>query len=202
LWTKQQFTDQYRNRISGTLERLANLSDIAGPKFVFAHVMAVHPPYVFGPNGEAIGQATRVELDEGNVGLRDVEIQSYCDQMTYINHLALEMVDGILKNSAIKPVIILQGDHGSGIYMDWQSAKKACFDERKSILSAYYFPDHQTDLLYPSITPVNNFRVVLNQYFGANLPLLEDKNYFSTLGNPYNLIDVTNQSGICPFEKN
>ena len=34
-------------------------------------------------------------------------------------------------------------------------------------------------LLYPSISPVNTFRVVLNSYFGENLPLLEDKSYYA-----------------------
>jgi hypothetical protein len=33
-------------------------------------------------------------------------------------------------------------------------------------------------ILYPSISPVNSFRVVLDSYFAQNLPLLEDQSYF------------------------
>ena len=34
-------------------------------------------------------------------------------------------------------------------------------------------------LLYPSITPVNTFRLVFNCYFGASYPLQEDITYWS-----------------------
>jgi len=33
--------------------------------------------------------------------------------------------------------------------------------------------------MYPQITPVNSFRVLLTQYFGQKLPLLKDVSYFS-----------------------
>jgi hypothetical protein len=48
------------------------------------------------------------------------------------------------------------------------------------ILNAYFFPGKQAkDLLYPTISPVNTFRVVLNSYFGERLPLLDDKSYYA-----------------------
>jgi hypothetical protein len=58
-------------------------------------------------------------------------------------------------------------------------------------LSAYYFPDQNYQALYPGITPVNSFRVVLNTYFGAKLPLLPDRNYFSTWSHPFEFVEVT-----------
>ena len=62
-----------------------------------------------------------------------------------------------------------------------------------SILNAYYFSDQKYDKLYPEITPVNTFRVIFDQYFGADLPLLEDKNYFSLWNTPYEFIEVTDK---------
>jgi hypothetical protein len=41
-------------------------------------------------------------------------------------------------------------------------------------------------LIYDSISPVNSFRVVLNKYFGASYPLLEDIAYYSIYQDPYN----------------
>ena len=60
-----------------------------------------------------------------------------------------------------------------------------------TILNAYYLPGH-ADALYPSISPVNSFRVALNEYFDASLPLLEDVNYNSPAGEPYNYQVVPN----------
>ena len=45
-----------------------------------------------------------------------------------------------------------------------------------------------TSRLYASITPVNSFRVVLNEYFGTELPLLPDRNYVL---DSYEVVDVT-----------
>ena len=33
--------------------------------------------------------------------------------------------------------------------------------------------------LYPAISPVNSFRLIFNEYFGANYPLLPDQTYIS-----------------------
>ena len=40
---------------------------------------------------------------------------------------------------------------------------------------------------------LNSFRIVLNQYFEASLPLLDDRLYYSTKENYYKLEDVTGQ---------
>jgi len=48
-----------------------------------------------------------------------------------------------------------------------------------AILNAYYFPDNDYSLLYPEISPVNSFRVILNKYFKTGLSLLKDDAYNS-----------------------
>jgi hypothetical protein len=40
-------------------------------------------------------------------------------------------------------------------------------------------PGKGRDDFYPSISPVNTFRVIFNNYFGTNLPLLKDQTYNS-----------------------
>jgi hypothetical protein len=57
-------------------------------------------------------------------------------------------------------------------------------------LNAIHLPTGETGL-YPGITPVNTFRVVFNQVFGAELPLLEDRVLFSQYSRPYDFQDVT-----------
>jgi hypothetical protein len=46
-------------------------------------------------------------------------------------------------------------------------------------LTAIYLPGKNNEGLYSQITPVNIFRVILNDYFDAKLPLLEDHSYYS-----------------------
>jgi hypothetical protein len=48
---------------------------------------------------------------------------------------------------------------------------------RMSILNAYYVNEQAKQDLYPTITPVNTFRVIFNHYFGTTYPLLEDLSY-------------------------
>jgi hypothetical protein len=51
-------------------------------------------------------------------------------------------------------------------------------NNRNANLNAYYLPKGYKDL-YDSITPVNSFRIILNEYFGASYPLLPDITYES-----------------------
>jgi len=199
VWLDQIFAQSYRARITGAFEQLQQLPASTSPKLVFAHIMAAHPPYVFGPNGEVEDEnSVSVQKDFAGVDMRDVRVAMMGRQITYINRLLIETVDAILRNSPTEPVIILQGDHGSGIYMDWRSAENTCFDERKAIFNAYYLPGETTGALYETITPVNTFRVVFNHYFSASLPLLEDRNFYNIWERPYDTIEVTGQHGRCP----
>jgi len=63
------------------------------------------------------------------------------------------------------------------------------FKERFGIINAYYFPDGKYNNLYNDITPINSFRIILNQYFKEDFSLLEDKNYYSEYN--YVFFDVT-----------
>ena len=45
---------------------------------------------------------------------------------------------------------------------------------RHGILNAYYFPDGGYKVLYDSISPVNNFRILFKHYFGVDFNLLDD----------------------------
>jgi hypothetical protein len=76
----------------------------------------------------------------------------------------------------------------------WKDPARTDFQECMSILNAYYFPDRDYGHLYDSITPVNTFRIILSQYFGADFGLLKDEAFFSTANSPYKFIDVTDKT--------
>jgi len=185
----------HRERILYALDQLKNMPSVSGPKFVLAHLISPHPPFIFGPHGEEIEHEVEYSISDGSeyAGPPEEYIRLYRDQLTHLNTLLEEAIDEILAKSSTPPIIILQGDHGGGALLDWASAEKTCLRERLSILNAYYLPGNDSQQLDPSITPVNSFRVILNAYFGANLSRLEDRSYFSTLARPYDFIDVTDE---------
>jgi hypothetical protein len=107
-------------------------------------------------------------------------------------------VDGILSNSNQPPIIILQADHGPGANTNLFDFQDTCHLERSAILNAYFFPDQGYELLDQGISPVNSFRVILNQFFGTNLALLDNFTYYSYWDDPFHFIDVTDSlNGPC-----
>ena len=92
-----------------------------------------------------------------------------------------------MANRESSPIIILQADHGP--VHAWTSPTTDEYRIRRfRILNAYY---PAMDGLYESITPVNTFRLIFNEYFGGNYEMLDDVNYMLTGGKSYEFFDVT-----------
>jgi hypothetical protein len=172
--------------------QLARIPMIEGPKFVFVHIISPHPPFVFDADGNALTTDRSYTLGDGEgfLGTPEEYRNGYIGQLQYVNKMILQAIDAILASST-SPVIILQGDHGSGSLLDEKSMKDSCMYERTSILNAYYMPDGRTQSLYPSITPVNTFRILFNTYLGTDFSPLPDRTYYSPWINPYDFIEVT-----------
>ncbi len=203
LFPNAKERDPYTMSRERTLYLFDTLPDIAAdsaPTFTFAHVLAPHPPFVFGPDGEDVSpRETHYLLSDGTVFQAyypGVEYApGYRAQVAYVIKRVEQAVDKILANSPEPPIIIIQSDHGSGSKLDTEDLSKSDVHERMSILNAYYLPgkEGQNAGLYDTITPVNSFRIVFNAYLGAQLPLLPDRNYFSTWTFPFTFTDVTDQ---------
>lgn len=184
-----------RVKIRFAFDQLKEIPNLPGPKFVFVHIIAPHPPFVFDAQGNDINlqrpyNPSDAEGFTGNLA----EYQSlYIQQLQFVNSQIIDSIRVILSTSSSPPIIIIQGDHGSGSLLKNSSIKESCMYERTSILNAYYMPQGKTDLLYPDITPVNSFRVVFNTYFETEYPLLADQTYFSPYVNPYDFVDITDQ---------
>ncbi len=184
-----------RDRTLFILEALAELPEREGPNFIFAHIVAPHPPFVFGPDGEARNPDAPFTYYDGSdfleaVGDRDEYIQGYRDQLEFLNKGLERTIEAILIGSERPPIIILQADHGPGAYLNWESVSDTNLAERTNILNAYYWPEAEGDDLYPSISPVNSFRLLLNAYFGERYDLLDDRTYFSPSNRPYHFTEV------------
>ncbi|HMD90958.1 MAG TPA: hypothetical protein VKF38_17510 [Anaerolineaceae bacterium] len=127
---------------------------LPGKKFVYLHVPAPHSPYVVDPNG--------------NFAPTSDPIVGYTNQIQYLNNRIIPIIRDIIKKSKNPPIIVIQADHG------WVNDPN-----RVDILNAYYLPNGGNKQIYPTITPVNTFRIIFNTYFGANIGLLKDESFYS-----------------------
>jgi hypothetical protein len=189
--------DRHRAFIRSAFENLDSVPELPNPKFVFAHILAPHPPFVFGPNGEPVNPPYPYNDADGSelLNMHKIDKQQYkslyIGQLRYINGRVLEAVDSIVRRSSRPPIIIVQGDHGSRMNVDWDSQAKTDLREPFSILNAYLVPARVRRRLYDTITPVNSFRVLLSELFEADYPLLPDRSYFATFGQPLRFTEVT-----------
>ena len=190
--------DTHRHYILSSFSMLQKTPLLDGDYFIYAHIIAPHPPFVFDENGVPLPHNEPFKLADANHFIKDHSrknyIAGYRQQIQYVNTLVLETVDIILNQSKTPPIIILQGDHGPGAYLHWGSLEKTLPAERFSMLNAYYFPDQDYSRLYPSISPINSFRVILDQFFGGDYALLPDQHYYSPWGYPFDFTEVTDLS--------
>jgi hypothetical protein len=180
-----------RGFVLGGLKNLSEVPRIPGPKFVFAHIVAPHPPFVITADGSPI-TPERPYLTGDGIGFTDSVDEyrrGYIAQVEFINAQVKTIIDNILAQSP-DAIIIIQGDHGPGSLLDRDSLENSCMHERTSILNAYRFPG-QKSVLYPEVSPVNTFRALFNTYFEADYDLLPDKTYFSPQIHPYEFVDIT-----------
>lgn len=176
LQQKLDYPNQiHRERVLFVLDSLEKIPSISGPKFVFAHIVSPHPPYVFGPNGEVVDHV-------------DDRMDGYRDQIIYLNSRLIPLLKKIIMNSEIPPIIVIQGDHGA-IY--------TVKEERMAIFNAYYLPSGGDRNLYEHITPVNTFRMIFNHYFESDLDILDDISYYSEYDKPYTYTIIEDSRAEC-----
>ncbi|MEM4655045.1 MAG: hypothetical protein QXL34_06125 [Thermosphaera sp.] len=140
--------------VLNTFAQLAEIPtmDWEEPKFIFAHIICPHEPFVFGRNGEEIPFKDRTNWKDKSI---------YLGQYIFITRKVKTLVDKILSKLKRPSVIVIQSDHG---------VRK--FKGADEIFNAYYLPYGGNKLLWNSIDPVDTFRVVFNYYFGARYKYL------------------------------
>jgi hypothetical protein len=171
---------RYRDRTLFVLHSMKNLTRLPGPKFVFIHLVIPHPLFVFGPDGSFTDPSMFMNAD--GIYSQENYYQGYRNQAAYIDDQMVKAVATLLADSPRPPIIVIQGDHGPWLQTGSDQFK---------ILNAYYLPGHN-DLLYPTISPVNTFRLIFDTYLGADYPLLEDTSYASPVPDVFDLSKVPN----------
>jgi len=164
-----------RNFTLDTFKNLTQVPKIRGKKFTFAHILG----------WENIYDGTITNGSE------------YVDRIKVTNMIVEPMVKEILEESDPDPVIVVLSDHGKKPSLDAINrnrstfAKYACY-QNKSLdqdsvdaasytinnFEAFYLPDGGDEILYPDITPINEWRMILNFYFGTDFQRTDDRSYW------------------------
>ncbi len=139
------------------LEVLPEIPLMDGPKFVHAHIITPHPPYLFNPDGTLNENA---EDTPQRIG--------YPSQLDYLQPRILEIMAEIIEKSDTPPIIILEGDHAFGNkYVT-------------SNLLALYLPGEGEEGLYDQMTLINVFPYIFNTYYGTEIPFKPDLSFTHT----------------------
>ena len=173
--TGENFRKREYSRAWYNFRALEDVSkEVDSPKFVLAHFLVPHGPFVLDRNGRY------VSLDVQSTRTRE---RNYLEQVMWLNKKLTDFVNRRLDVPKKKrPVIILQSDEGpyEGEPTRWSQRPRLKVLYRKFFtLNAMYLPgvNVKRSGLYPTISSVNTFRLLFNLYFDARLPLLRDENY-------------------------
>ncbi|MGH2660277.1 MAG: hypothetical protein ACRDHS_11580 [Actinomycetota bacterium] len=188
----ETFEREQHERVLFQFREIEEISRLPEPTFTFAHFTLPHPPYVFDARGTFVSRQDSVDMGR---------VRAYIEQLRFTNLRIDELVAELLVGpDETDPIVVIQSDEGpepvraeaSEAEYRWDRAPLADLQEKLRILNAYYLPGVGSEQLYPSISPVNTFRLILSSYFGADLPLLPDRTWvFQDQGHPYRYTEVT-----------
>mgnify|MGYP001173719887 CR=1 FL=1 len=162
-------------------QALRRVRELAPPYFVYAHVIAPHPPMRFDPAcGKRIVTPDLKEWKPENRA-------AFVDQIKCVNRQLEVVVSDILKQDR-NAIIIIQSYHGSafrgqfapGADTDWDAAQTA---ERLGVLNAMKVPPACADSARQVKSLVNTFVVVLSCIHGTPPRLLPDRHFITPYDN-------------------
>jgi hypothetical protein len=168
-------------------ETLASLAREPGPKFVFAHFVPPHHPYLFDRDGRVLRNANLSNQFEFQKKLWE-DRQAYVDQLVFVSRKVEQAIGRLIADSKRSPAILLLSDHGPNLRDGVEGGEYNRL--RLASLSAVRLPGAPADSLPEGISNVNLLRVVLGRLFDAGLPTLPDRHFVSNYRQPFNFTEV------------
>jgi hypothetical protein len=171
--------------VNYTFDQIEKIRFVSGPKFVLAHILAPHDTYIYNEKGNYENSI--------NNSTNGFDKSRYLISLEILNNKVIKMINTIVNDKNNKPIVIIQSDHGSSSsfipYTEkWNKPNSINLNERMKNFAAYYFPD-KNNVFTDSISPVNTFRIVFNNYFNEKYNLFPNKIYFSNYEKPFDFIE-------------
>jgi hypothetical protein len=181
-------TDDFPRKHADSAEYQLKLLEVLvrepGRKYVLAHILLPHSPYVF------LGDGTFAP-----------EPADFASQLEYTNARLRAIISMLLvRPEEERPIIILQADEGpfpprydtDQDGFDWSTATDAELVTKFGVLNALYLPGPEGATPPPAgLTLVNTYPEILSRYFGLDVARQPDRTYASNRARPYDLVDVT-----------
>lgn len=173
------------------------ITTLEPPFFYTFHAIAPHPPFTIDRDGN---QTTRWLNEFGSISggshahhlepaLQEQYKLGYIEKLLYTNQATLEFVERTLSNVRTPLIIIIHGDHGSGVLLDVDSPEHSCLQERYSPYLAIYSSSPEIgERLKQSASArfnlVNIYRVLFDELFEQDIQLEEDQSFFVSYDKP------------------
>lgn len=197
-----------RNKRLTFFQNLEKIESVPGPKFVVAHIVMPHPPFLFDEQGAPVDTKS-LSLGDGYAPV------PYTQQVKFVEKRLEKAVEHLLAHKAAKPVIIIQSDHGPALTYASGTPTDEFLNERMHNFCACYIPNvtdsfndsDKTKFLahFNGVTPVNLFPVVLNTCFGTEIAMQPDRCIYAESAQPFLFSNVTdrvkphwNQAAVVP----
>lgn len=162
-------------------EELTKIAAEKKQKYIFAHFLLPHPPFVINADGtcRSLAQATHSSRRNNYVG-----------QVEYANSQILKLIDKI--EAGPRPaIIIIHADEGpwplpfvgderfpgtDPVAVDWPRINQSQLHEKMGVLLAVKSPDGKSTRDLP-VSAVNLYPIVLHNHFGGAASGLPDRHY-------------------------
>jgi len=161
------------------------------PAFVFTHILAPHPPFVFDATGGPRRSEIPFMFADGSHWLDQHGWaaghypEKYRGQAMYVMAQIGTAIDRILEQATRPTVIIVQGDHGPGSRLDWEKPGRSDHRERFGIFNGWYLSPGLEVSLAEGASAINTFPVLFEGVFGATVPRQPDLFIVSKWSAPY-----------------
>lgn len=189
-WT----SDAHRRKVLDSFSVVEHLSTLPGPKFVFTHIVAPHPPFLFAADGGERRTSAEAGFTFGDgdhfPGTRADYSAGYQEQARFITRRLKQTVEKLVAEKR-EAVIVIHGDHGPGRELRWESVEETNIEERFQIFGAYRLPG-TSGREVSLVSPINVTRTLAREYLGLNLPPVADRSFYSRWTRPYDFVPVGN----------
>jgi hypothetical protein len=181
-----------------------DLGGLTPPYFLYNHILAPHPPFNMTRDGalraETFGIGDGAERETMPPGWYDAYRVGYLEKLRYINKAILAKVARLKEQVPDPKIILIHGDHGSGMYFYREGVAATCLKERFSPLVAIYstYPRLQA-AIGPDINLVNLYRAVFREAFDADLAPLPSRSYFAPWSHPGQLTQLNPERDLAEF---
>lgn len=162
-WISQDKIELDHSRtISRLQQRALPDANRRGPEFTYLHLLMPHTPYLFDSAGHRMRDAKKPD------GSRYTDHEQFLQYQLYVNKLVADYVTKLKTQTAGQAVIMLMSDHG--YQHAYTKDKKLPYFN----LNAVYMPGGNYSGWYDGISNVNQFRVLFNNLFHQQMPMIKD----------------------------